>query len=358
MFMFFTVLAVYVVACVYLAVRVSGIFRSRCARVAVRSVVGVLSSLFFVGRMVAHVAPVWLNGLIYVVGTSWLVVVLYGVLVMLALELSRYLARLRKMELRPWSKATLVSVAALVATVLGVGIYSAFNTVEVHYTVRSPRVAVGDTVTVALVSDLHLGYAVGRSDMQRLVDKVNAAGADVCIIAGDMFDADVRPVLEGDLGRPLSKLGMPVYAVMGNHDYMGNSQQVVDYMHAVGVQMLIDSAVSCCGLTIVGRDDLCPTRMKLPDIVPSGASNVVVVDHQPAAIDESVECRALLHLSGHTHAGQVWPMRMFTKNMYKTDYGCRAFGATTVVTTSGFGTWGPRVRLGSLSEVVFIHIVR
>ena len=155
------------------------------------------------------------------------------------------------------------------------------------------------------------------------------------------------------------------YAVMGNHEYIGNAEEAYKYIQGLGVTILRDS-VAIFGdslVAIVGRDDVSVQhfeqreRKLLSEMVP-GDMMSIVVDHQPMAIEESAEAGATLYLSGHTHAGQVWPMRMFTKSLFRCDYGMYGFENTVGVVTSGYGTWGPRIRLGSNSEVVIVSVVR
>ena len=214
------------------------------------------------------------------------------------------------------------------------------------------------------MSDLHAGYSVTESDISRLAEIINTENVDLTIICGDLIDSDLKPVLQENTLAPLttinSKFG--VWAIMGNHDYFDDASVMIEYVNGLeGVTLLRDSVAEVGPFRVIGRDDVSISRFGAVrrDIESFGQVDslfTIVADHQPSAIRDAVNIGADLSLSGHTHAGQIWPMGLFTKRIYELDYGCGCYGETTVIVTSGFGTWGPKVRLGSPSEVVFVDI--
>ena len=42
-------------------------------------------------------------------------------------------------------------------------------------------------LNIVLVADLHLGYQIGHRQMERMVEKINAANPDLVVIAGGYF---------------------------------------------------------------------------------------------------------------------------------------------------------------------------
>jgi predicted MPP superfamily phosphohydrolase len=52
----------------------------------------------------------------------------------------------------------------------------------------------------------------------------------------------------------------------------------------------------------------------------------------------------------------MWPLNHLTAKIYELSYGYKKRGFTHYIVSSGFGLWGPRVRSGSRSEVLFIDI--
>jgi predicted MPP superfamily phosphohydrolase len=94
-------------------------------------------------------------------------------------------------------------------------------------------------------------------------------------------------------------------------------------------------------------------RRALKDIA-DFAGYTIVLDHQPSSIEESAEQGADLHISGHTHRGQVWPLSWLTDAIYEQSYGHRKWRNSDVIVSSGLSLWGPPFRIGTDSELVVI----
>lgn len=361
---FFLIMILYVVACVYVGISFVKIYKSKLWRIISGVCFGALSSLFFLQRAIGNLVSEEVNSIIYVISTTWLVLIMYGVMLLLLLDLARLISRLRYKEKRPRNRQQIIGVGTLLIIILGVGYHNATNTRTVRYSFKSPQLAAGDTLRVAIASDLHLGYGLGQKDMARLTQIVNATHADLFILAGDQLDGDLKPVISGDLGRPLDSINCKygTYAVLGNHEMMAGGQAAADYLGSLRLTLLRDSAASIGqNIRIIGRNEMSHhatalQRKTLGELTADTCFNIVV-DHQPGSISESVAMGADLHISGHTHAGQVWPMRFFTSRIFDVDYGFCKMEDTHVVVTSGFGTWGPRMRIGSQSEVVIVEII-
>lgn len=370
---FFFILALYVVGCVFVGARLSKCLPTRTSRRIFRIMVGVMSTLFFVQRIVSAAVPEYVNRILYVVSTMWLVVVMHLVIVLFIFAIARFIARKRNGNVPPANMHTFWNSWLIVGIILFCGIINAYTPKLTHYTLHNDNILQGDTVRIALVSDLHMGYAVRSGDMERLATMVNAHDVDFCLIAGDLFDGDVRPVIGGDLGAPLRKMKTHrgTFAVLGNHEYMGDADIAADYIRSLGITLLRDSAVAVSTTSFnmkpfiwfIGRDDMTINKFgkeqackDIAELNNDTCQFKVVIDHQPGRFDDSERIGANLHVSGHTHAGQVWPMRIFTKMIYELDYGYMSKGSTDFIVTSGFGTWGPRFRTGNTPEVVIIDI--
>lgn len=63
-----------------------------------------------------------------------------------------------------------------------------------------------------------------------------------------------------------------------------------------------------------------------------------------------------MKIYGHTHRGQFFPFNLITRKMYETDWGYLKRGELNAVVTSGYGTFGPPIRVGNRPEVVMIDI--
>jgi uncharacterized protein len=220
---------------------------------------------------------------------------------------------------------------------------------------------------IAMASDIHLGTIISNSRLEKLVSTINDLKPDIILLAGDIVDEDIAPVIKNNLGELLiqlkSKYG--TYAVTGNHEYIGGVKEAVDYLTAHKITILSDKAIKIGGsFYIAGREDRSKNqfngkkRKSIPDIL-SGIDRkfpVILMDHQPFALDEASNAGVDLQLSGHTHHGQLWPFNFITSKVFELSYGYTQKGSTHFYVSSGFGTWGPPVRTSARPEIADITL--
>jgi hypothetical protein len=77
---------------------------------------------------------------------------------------------------------------------------------------------------------------------------------------------------------------------------------------------------------------------------------------KPMQLEEPTEQGVNLQLSGHTHSGQIFPIQFITRRIFEKDWGLLRKNDFQLIVSSGYGTWGPPVRLGNTPEVVDIMI--
>ncbi|MCQ2205031.1 MAG: metallophosphoesterase [Bacteroidales bacterium] len=377
--MFLLIIGIYLGACVYIAVRVAKSLDSKVARVVSSVVVAALTLLFPLQRMIMGVASEGVVRVVYLVGTLWLVVVLYSIVMFLIFGIARFIAKKKNGEVPRANMGTIWRTLLIVFIIIVCGMVNAYTPKVTRYTVHAEKMNEGDTIKIALASDIHAGYAIRKGDVERLVRIVNSEKVDFCILAGDIFDGDIRPVIDNDLCAPLRemKTRRGVIAAMGNHEYMADGERAAEYLRTLNLTLLRDSAMAVSSTSFdmqpyiwfIGRDDMSRNFRMGPMAGLKGTKNIeeldndtcqvkIVIDHQPGRTDESERIGADLHVSGHTHSGQVWPMKILTGMIYENDYGHTNKGKTDIIVTSGFGTWGPRVRIGNSPEVVVIEITK
>jgi len=260
-------------------------------------------------------------------------------------------------------------VAAALAALLAYGSRNAWRPIAREYRIRIPKRAAGpSTLRVAVASDLHLGASVGRRHLRRLVRDVNAFRPDLVLLPGDLIDDDLAPFVKNglaDIFRGLeARLG--VYAVTGNHDPFAGRQAsaFAEAMAASGIRMLMDETLDVGGeVTLVGRIDRSVTRYgrgraELSALMADADRSVPVVlmDHQPLGFAEAEAAGVDLMLSGHTHRGQLAPNHLLTRRLFDLDWGYVSRGAFHAIVSSGYGFWGPPIRIGSRSEWIQIRL--
>jgi predicted MPP superfamily phosphohydrolase len=266
---------------------------------------------------------------------------------------------------------TLIShtaLAALLAGIIGLGSWQARHEVVTRYRVSTEKPLPGGRLTVILVSDIHAGSMVKKKQMDRLVAAVNRLEGDIILLAGDIIDRANMDCIEeyraGDLGRLKAPLG--VWAITGNHEYIGGDlAEFSRRVEADGIRLLMDEAeLIADAFYVIGRKDRSGARRgegrkpleELTEGLDCGLP-LIVADHQPFTLEEAEASGVDLQVSGHTHNGQIWPGPLVIKGIYENGYGLLYKGSTAVVVSSGFGTWGPPLRIGTRAEIVLIELV-
>lgn len=249
------------------------------------------------------------------------------------------------------------------------GFYKAFHEKIVNYEINIDKKNTDlKELNVVMVSDIHLGKFIGCSRLENMVTKINELNADIVILAGDIIDGDIEPFKENNMADIISNLKSKygTFAVLGNHEFMsGKPTEVANLYEEAGITVLRDDAITIDNqFCIIGREDLASeeyyqkSRQPLSNLISNvdTALPVIIVDHQPADLEEGVGTGADLQLSGHTHKGQVFPGNLITKKIYELNWGYKKKGFFNVIVTSGYGTCALPVRIATNSEIVNIKL--
>ena len=288
----------------------------------------------------------------YEISTSSLFVLLYLFLLFLVLDLGR----LVHLVPRSWLYANGWSAAAIFVVVFGVFLYGNIrynNKVRVSLDLPTDKPLAHD-YKIVMLSDLHIGYHNPRKELARWVDLVNAEQPDFVLIAGDIIDGSMRPLIEERMAEEFRRLQAPVYACLGNHEYFSGSAEAQQFYRDAGIRLLIDEcAVIDSSIVIIGRDDRMNRRRKPLSTFHLPLSTFsILLDHQPYNLDRAEKAGIDFQLSGHTHRGQVWPISWITDHIYECSWGCYQRGKTRYYVSSGIGLWGGKFRIGTQSEYV------
>ena len=246
-----------------------------------------------------------------------------------------------------------------VVILLIVGTYFKWSTVVEEYEINGEG-RFKEPLNIVLISDIHLGYINGNSSMVKLVETVNSLNPDIVLVAGDTVDMHLKPVIEKSMLENFKniKSRYGVFINIGNHDiYGGKVKEFTNKLNSYkNINVLRDSKILIDdSFYVASRDNY--SKQPLSEILKdSGDKPVLYMQHTPDTIDETVKNKVFLQVSGHTHRGQFFPGSLFTKRIFKLDYGYKKFQATNVVVSSGYGTWGPPIRIGTQSEIVLIKI--
>ena len=244
------------------------------------------------------------------------------------------------------------------------GIWNAYHPVIKHITVSIKNLPdEWKGKRVVQVSDIHLGFIWQNTFFKKLIKDINGQKPEAVFITGDLFDGtgDKFDYVSSDLSKLIAPRGK--YFVTGNHETYFGIQKSYDLLNDSGVTILKDEMKNIGGLQIVGvsygermsNKNVAETIKKIPEYDSNGAS--ILLYHEPSQTKENKAVGIKLQLSGHTHKGQIFPYEFITALVYPgVDYGLHTFGDYNIYTTSGAGTWGPAMRVGTKSEIVVITL--
>lgn len=309
----------------------------------------------------------------------WFLIFMHMVVFLLVIDLFGLIVRKcrRNKPFPYWVKAVyrsgLLAVLAAVA-VTGFGYWNMHHIVKTEYTVQTDKEMREEGYTIVFFSDLHYGTTMNAEQLKQAADRIERESPDMIILGGDIVDertslAQMREAFEimGNMG---ARFG--IFYVYGNHDkneYARNpaytAQELADTIEQAGIRILEDETCEINGeLLLIGRADRghdSGARQTIVQLVESADAGMewILVDHQPVEYAEAAESGCGLMLSGHTHAGQVWPGGLLADlfRMNELTYGCRKEGNLTEVVSSGIAGWGYPVRTEKHSEYVVIHLV-
>lgn len=335
-----------------------------------------LALAFIAGRFLERAWLSRVSAMLVWVGSFWLAAMLYFLLAVVLLDLLRlanhFMPFFPSFVTGNYAASRLVTgwgVTALVfVTLVGGHLNALFPRIrEIDLTVRKKSGEKGDTQRIVVASDIHLGTIIGRRRLRSIVDRINSLEPDVVLLPGDIVDEDLAPVIRQNLGETLRTIrsNQGVFAVTGNHEYIGGAGPACAYLSEHGITMLRDSVARLKGgMYIVGREDRSSAgfggrkRKTLESLMAEvdTAYPVVLMDHQPFRLEEAAGKGIDLQLSGHTHHGQLWPLNKITEAVYEVSWGEAVKGETHFYVSSGVGTWGPPVRTGNRPEIVLIRL--
>ena len=361
------------------------ILQSRAARCLVIAVYAALATAMLTGFLI-RIEP--LRRILKTIGFFWLGCFAYTLQMVILFDLARIALRHSRwkdaLTGNHWFAVIGGIALFLILAVSVYGIFHARNIKVKEYTIEiSQEKVLEEPLRIALVADLHLGYSVGERHVKNLVEEINSQDVDLVCIAGDIFDNEYEAIANPDrvaeiLSGIKSRYG--VYACWGNHDvsekilagFTFRSAEAVErdsrfevFLENAGIHLLEDEVIEIDNrFYLAGRKDpdkadkekenrLSPEEL-LEGLKPE--LPVFVMDHQPDELEKLEQAGVCVDLSGHTHAGQMFPGNLIMPLIWDNPCGCLQVGGMYSVVTSGLGVWGPDMRVGTKSEIVRITV--
>lgn len=305
-------------------------------------------------------------GVLYIVITCIIVYrsflaafLLYAILFYIVFDLLHFLLKKLKKESFYWNIYQ-KGIPVLIVS-FGIMIYGIYNVN--HPIVKNYKIELNKTfkkdLSIGMISDLHLGTVHSSKILEEIVEHANSLEVDLFILGGDIFDENTDQNLKEQAYRTLSQIKTKygIYYIEGNHDLL--TEEVRKGFEQYDIHILADETIFIDdSFYLIGRKDkrrekLGTPRKSLQELLKETDFSypLILLDHQPEDQIEAAKLGVDLQLSGHTHAGQIFPTNYFLQ------YGYFKRENYQLIVSSGYGAWGFSFRTAGRSEMVNIHIV-
>ena len=210
-------------------------------------------------------------------------------------------------------------------------------------------------VSFIFLSDVHMG-SNNIKHLNKIILLLKNKSYDFLLIGGDLIDSSSFDL--SSLTIIKENISCPIYFVTGNHEYyLKNPNTKIKEINNYGIHHICNNNIEINNVNLIGIDDNL-LKNKQIEIIKDKSSkeklNLILI-HKPSIWDQVYnECD--LMLSGHTHNGQIFPFNFFVRMQFKFKYGLYTFNNSKLYVSSGSGTWGPKMRLGTVNEIIFFHL--
>lgn len=310
--------------------------------------------------------PLPLSQLLYNFGSSWIIIFLYLLMFWVLIDLFRLFNHFTHTfdkdliyKLFHHNGPVALAITGLFALIFVVANWNYRQKDRVHIQLQSHSLE--RPLRVVALSDLHLGMTIGRAELSKWVELINAEKPDLIVIAGDLLDNSAAVAFHYQLDAELRNLKAPlgVYASPGNHEYISGIKGSKEFFERSNITLLQDSLHELEGITLIGRDDY-SNRNRLPLSKLMQMRNerafTLLLDHQPQHLDEAVQEQVDFQVSGHTHRGQVFPISLITDRLFELSHGYLQKKKTHFYVSSGMGVWGGKFRIGTRSDYLVLDL--
>ncbi len=311
-------------------------------------------------------------------GNLWLALVCFNFALFMCLGLLRAIVWLyyRILEgkgydfLPPASGVPLTFV--LLLCLMGYSAFEAHNIRVVNLGIQTDKLPKGvNSVRVVFISDLHLDRFTGESAVRRVVDLIKAQNADLLLFGGDIVGAGMSARQREAY---MLSTAMPAYGslgVLGNHEALfEHRKNAIPFLEKSWIHVMRGEALAVGGISMVGVDDpkvaevqgsTVHDPMLILERMPANRFTLLM-KHRPDVQPESIGLFDL-QLAGHTHGGQIWPLKYVLEYIHGQPIGKltrieNENGGGWYYASNGIGYWRLPLRLFTPPEIVVIDLVR
>lgn len=334
-----------------------------------------ISLSYLIAKFFVSYLPPFLYDVLMWIGSFWFVYMFYFVLTILFVDILRLVDSFTyifpefvRSNYDTAKFITAIAMIVLVSIPIFIGHLNTKNIKarELNLSI-SKRESLLTELNVAFLADLHLSIINDEIFLEKVVDKVNALKPDIILFGGDIVDDKAWILDRKNIGPSLRKLKSKygIYTCTGNHEYINGVQSSVNWIKRFGIEVIQDDVIKIGNsFYLIGREDRSINqfsnrrRKSLNEILHQTEKRLptILLDHQPLNLEEAANYGIDIQLSGHTHHGQIFPANLITNLVYELSWGYLKKGNTHYYVTSGVGTWGPPVRIGSATDIIKLNI--
>ncbi|HSQ42489.1 MAG TPA: metallophosphoesterase [Fibrobacteraceae bacterium] len=311
----------------------------------------------------------WLGMSVFALGGWGIVFLGNWLIVCLILELGNLVhSGLRQ----HWTKPAMLLTIATTAVFFSYGWIHQLH-FQVHHEIVHSQKPMERPLRLAVISDVHFDPLFRPSKFDRLLDSLKQQKPDMILLLGDLTDLSIPDMERMNLDLRVRRLHAPlgVWGITGNHEAyrLSRDPDLLSWMRKQGIRLLVDESVCLPQLCLTGRMDRqfathqSVQRKSLPQLVDSAMLHQhpwIVLDHEPLGLDSLDRPVGFplpdLGLSGHTHAGQFFPWTLVIHLFWPLANGRGELDGIPWITSSGFGQWGPPVRVGCNTELLIVDL--
>ncbi len=367
--MFHLLLALaYLIPNVYAYFRLSKLFINKGYRKYFTLVFLVVALLYPFVNLISGPNPGFLTRMLITVSGYMLPFYLYlflSVLLFDCLLLVNRFVKVVPVSVRESLKFKVYGMTGIVLLATGIVVAGAINlnTIRIsEYQLEIPRRSSKiDHLKIAFVADFHLKQTVEADYVEQFRQKIETIQPDLMLFGGDIIEGDKDDGNMTDFENILKKIQPKYgsYAILGNHEFYGGPKRGRFFAKA-GMKLLLDSTLVVDGsFNLAGRlDSRYRERKSVEELMHSVNDSlpVILMDHRPTELEQISKTTVDISLSGHTHNGQLFPLNLILRTMYRLTWGYEKIDHTHFFVTSGIRLWGPPVRTVGKSEIIVLDV--
>lgn len=255
---------------------------------------------------------------------------------------------------------------------LGYGGLNIGRIIRTEYTITSEKLRAD--YKIVLITDIHYDTVQNPDILIQKIEQINDLCPDIVLLCGDIVEEGTTRESMQEAFQVLGKLESTygTYFVYGNHDRQGyrtavscsrtyTDDELIQAIDINGIKILCNQWINIGeDLVLAGREDVARIsgRLSSTELLKGADQNrfIIVADHQPIEAEENAGEGADLQLSGHTHAGQIFPVGYLTESFGGLNYGEYQKDGCKVIVSSGAAGWGFPIRTQGKCEYVVIHL--